>query len=312
MIGALDIGGTKIAAGAVSRSGSLLRRTEFPTVPASGPERGLANMIRALQTICGEAGQSLEGIGIGCTGPVDPLTGRLGAIPTLPGWDGLGLVEEVHKAFEVPVAMENDADAAALGESVHGAGLGAERFLYITVGTGIGGGIILDGRIYRGAGGSHPEFGHQVIEASGPECTCGARGCWEALASGPALARRGTCDTGQAVCEAARGGDPAARLAVEQEGFYLGLGLANLITLFVPDVIALGGGVMRSADLFRDKIVATIQDICRLVPHERTSLVTATLGAEAGLGGQVDGFPRFGELPGLQLRRHDHVVRRVL
>ena len=218
-------------------------------------------------------------------GPVYPLTGKLGRIEFLPGWEGLDLVDELQRAFGVSAAIENDADAAALGESAWGAGKGAQRFIYLTVSTGIGGGIVLDGRLYRGADGSHPELGHHVIDPSGPLCFCGARGCWESLASGPALALRGGRATALEVCEAARQGDVEALAAVEQEGAVLGIGLANLVTMFVPDVIALGGGVMQSWDLFTDKITAIIRTSCGLVPYEKTRLLPASLGRDAGLVG---------------------------
>ena len=136
-----------------------------------------------------------------------------------------------------------------------------------------------------GSRGSHPELGHHVIDPSGPLCFCGARGCWESLASGPALALRGGRATALEVCEAARQGNGETLAAVEQEGAVLGIGLANLVTMFVPDVIALGGGVMQSWDLFTDKITAIIRTSCGLVPYEKTRLLPASLGRDAGLVG---------------------------
>jgi glucokinase len=263
----------------------VLARAETPSLPELGVRDGLARIVRLLHETAEQAGEALQGIGVGCTGPVHPLTGKLGRIEFLPGWEGLNLVEELQQAFGVRAAIENDADAAALGESAWGAGIGAERFIYITVGTGIGGGIVLNGHLYRGADGSHPEMGHHVIDPSGPQCFCGARGCWESLASGPALAQRGGRTSALEVCEAARRGEVDALTAVEQEGTYLGLGLANLVTIFVPDAIALGGGVMQSGALFMDKIASTIRTTCGLVPFEKTRLLSASLGRDAGLAG---------------------------
>jgi glucokinase len=168
--------------------------------------------------------------------------------------------------------------------------------IYVTVGTGIGGGIILDGQIYRGADMSHPEIGHHVVEASGPLCSCGFRGCWESLATGPAMAawfkERTTGDQGypakvaaKQICELARQGDEFAMQAVEHEAYYLGLGLANLINLFVPEMIVLGGSVMKSADLFLDSMRKVIRQGCRFVPFERTELTLASLGENANLIG---------------------------
>jgi glucokinase len=285
MIGAVDIGGTKIAAGMLNRTGEVLARLQTPARPERGWQAGLAQMVDMLQETVRQAGEALEGIGVGCTGPVDPFTGRLGRVEFFPGWEGVDLVGGLREAFGVSVFMENDADAAALGEQAWGAGMGAKRFLYVTISTGIGGGLVFDGRIYRGVDGAHPEIGHHVIDPSGPACSCGANGCWESLACGPALARRAGMSSGLEVCQAAERGDANALQAVAQEAWYLGLGLANLVTLFTPDVIALGGGVMHSRHLFWDTILQTIRTTCGLVPFEKTRLVPAGLGADVGLAG---------------------------
>ena len=285
MIGAIDIGGTKFAVGLVSETGKVLARSETASRPEREADAGISNIIDMLRTLSSQVGGSLQGIGVGCTGPVYPLTGELGNIQFLPGWEGINLVQKMQDAFGVRAAIENDADAAALGESVWGAGKGTQRFIYLTVSTGIGGGFVSDGQLYRGVDGSHPEMGHHVIDPSGPKCFCGAHGCWESLASGPALAQRGRRTTAREVCEAARRGDADARAAIEQEGLYLGLGLANLITMFVPDRIALGGGVMQSRELFWDKMLATIRTMCGLVPYEKTQILPATLGRDVALLG---------------------------
>lgn len=296
MIGAVDIGGTKIAAGMVTASGQLLARVECPTAPERGLADGLARITTMLQEAASRAGGDLRGIGIGCTGPVDPLAGTIGDVEFLPGWEGADIAGELSRGFGVPAAIENDADAAALAEAAWGAGRGASRFIYVTVSTGIGAGLVFDGRLYRGVDGAHPEIGHHVIDPSGPACFCGAYGCWESLASGPAMAqwtRDGTLDgfhaleslDAQSICAAAEQGEPLAQAAVAREGYYLGLGLANLITLFVPEVIALGGGVMRSRHLFWDQILETIRAICGLVPFEKVRLVPAALGMDVGLAG---------------------------
>ena len=285
MIGAIDIGGTKFAVGLVSEAGEVLARSETASRPEREANAGISNIIDMLRTLSSQIGETLTGIGIGCTGPVYPLAGELGNIQFLPGWEGINLVQRMQDAFGVSAAIENDADAAALGESVWGAGKGTQRFIYLTVSTGIGGGFVSDGQLYRGVDGSHPEMGHHVIDPSGPKCFCGAHGCWESLASGPALAQRGRRTTAREVCEAARRGDADARAAIEQEGMYLGLGLANLITMFVPDRIALGGGVMQSRELFWDKMLATIRTMCGLVPYEKTQILPAALGRDVALLG---------------------------
>jgi glucokinase len=192
--------------------------------------------------------------------------------------------------------MENDGDAAALAEAGWGAGRNRTRFIYVTVGTGIGGGIILDGKLYRGVDGAHPEVGHHVVDPSGPECSCGFRGCWESLAAGPAMVawmekhapsgylhRQGI--TAKRICELAQQGDELAQQAVEHEGYYLGLGLANLISLFAPDAIVLSGSVMKSAPLFMDQIREVIRSGCRFVPADKTELTLASLGDDTNLIG---------------------------
>jgi glucokinase len=299
MIGAIDIGGTKIAVGVVDGDGRIVGRTECPTAAERGFPDGLRRMIAILREMSREmsretaADAKLHGIGIGCTGPVDPFTGVLGSVDLLPGWQGGAIVAGLSEAFGVPVAMENDADAAGLAEAAWGAGRGKRRFLYVTVGTGIGVSIILDGTLYRGVDGSHPEIGHQVIDASGPPCYCGAHGCWEILASGPTMlaeakARIGGALTVQRLCELAESGDPAALAVMERQGYYLGLGLANLVTTFCPDMIALGGGVMRSSHLFLDRARQVIRQCCTMVPFEKTELAIASLGADTALVGAAE------------------------
>jgi len=289
LIGAIDIGGTKVAVGVVDSDGRIVRRAECPTAPERGFPDGLGRTIGMLREVAANA--ELQGIGIGCTGPVDPFTGVLGSVDLLPSWQGGALVAGLAEAFHVPVAMENDADAAGLAEAVWGQGRGKRRFLYVTVGTGIGVSIILDGALYRGVDGSHPEIGHQVIDASGPPCYCGARGCWESLVAGPALlayakSRLGDAAlTGARIAEMAEAGDPAALAVMERQGYYLGLGLANLVTIFCPDMIALGGGVMQSSHLFLERARQVIRQCCTMVPFEKAELAMASLGADTALAG---------------------------
>ena len=264
-IAAVDIGGTKIAAGIVSHDGRILAQETCPTAPEQGFENAMRHTAGMLRRCAVESGAQPSAIGIGCTGPVDPLSGALGDVNLLPGWQGCNLVEALSAELGIPTAVENDADAAALGKSAFGSGAGARSFLLVAVGTGIGVGIVLDGRLYRGVGGAHPELGHQVIDPNGPDCTCGARGCWEAFASGPAmedwfnqLYPQDVPWDGRKICAAADAGDPRALEAVEREGTYLGVGLANLVTCFCPEVIGLAGGLMQRLDLFETRARAVI------------------------------------------------------
>lgn len=289
LIGAVDIGGTKIAVGLVTSSGALVASTNFPTRPELSYPASLEEVASTLEALVRANGARLAGIGLGSTGQLLP-GGSLRPNNFLPSWGGRRPAADLAARFKLTCAMENDADAAALGEFEWGAGRGRQRFIYITISTGIGGGIILDGRLYRGVDGSHPELGHHVIDAGGPPCFCGARGCWEVLASGSAMARRAREQGGdpaldaRRLCDLAEAGDPFAREAVAREAGYLGLGLANLITIFAPDCVALGGGLMRRWGLFRESVEATISANCRLVPWQKTRLCAAQL-QQPGLAG---------------------------
>jgi glucokinase len=294
MIGAVDVGGTKIAAGIVNDAGKVLARLETPTEKARAYPDGLGHIVRMLGEAAQQVNTGLSGIGIGSTGWVYPFTGEFGDVDFLPGWKGANPVNDLAREFGVRVALENDGDAAALGEAVWGAGKGKSRLIYVTVGTGIGGGIILDGQLYRGADKGHPEVGHHVIDASGPRCTCGFRGCWEALATGPALASwfnakaqaadpQARALTAKEIFQCADEGHALACEAVAREAYYLGLGLANLINLFVPDRIVLGGSIMKSIRL--EDLRQVIAEGCRFVPFEKTELALASLGEDANLIG---------------------------
>jgi glucokinase len=295
MIGAVDIGGTKIAVGMVNDSGQVLSRKETPT-DAESYANGLAAIASMLRETARTAGVEFTGIGIGSTGPVDPFSGKFGEVDFLPGWRGQNPGADLARMFKVRVALENDADAAALAEAGWGAGKNKSRLIYVTVGTGIGGGIVFDGRLYRGVDGSHPELGHQVIDPSGPLCSCGYRGCWESLAAGPAMVAWLEANapaeyphrkhlTAKRICQLAQEDDTLARQAVEREAYYMGLGLANLVNLFAPDGIVLSGSVMKSAPLFLDGIRTVICRGCRFVPFEKTEIALASLGEDTNLIG---------------------------
>jgi len=295
MIGAVDIGGTKIAVGMVDDAGNVLARMQAPTDPYRY-DHGIELITRMLRETAQKSNTQITGIGIGSTGPVDPIRGEFGDVDFLPGWRGKGPVKDLAQIFNVSVALENDGDAAALAEASWGAGRNCSPLIYVTVGTGIGGGIIIDGQLYRGVDGAHPEVGHHVVDVAGPECSCGFRGCWESLAAGPAMVawlethaparyphREGI--TAKKICELAQQGDAIALQAVDHEAFYLGLGLANLINLFTPDAIVLSGSVMKGAPLFLDRIREVIRRGCRFVPAEKTQLALASLGDDTNLIG---------------------------
>lgn len=301
-IGAVDIGGTKIAVGLVHESGEVITSRECATHQESGFPDAVDRISAMLRECAESAGARIHGIGIGCTGPVNPNTGEIGDVQFLRMWKGGNLIEALESRFGVRVALENDADAAALGEACWGAGRGKAQVLFVTVGTGIGVGVVLNGRLYRGVDGAHPEIGHQVIDPSGPECYCGARGCWEMLAAGPAMLawmhqQSGAVDlSGKDIFSMASRGDELAQKAVDREAHYLGLGLANLVNIFCPEAIVLGGGVMKSAALLLEGIRSEIRKNCTQVPAERTQIRMASLGGDAAILGAACGWHhRFGE-----------------
>lgn len=308
VIGAVNIGGTKIAAGAVAEDGLILCRLQCPTATEMGFEAAMQRTRKMLHEISLQTGKKFAGIGVACPGPLDPSAGIIGDVGTLPGWRGGNIFESLGPEFGVTVALENDADAGALAEANWGEAGKCDRFVYVTISTGIGAGLVFSGELYRGAGGAHPEIGHQLIDGSGPLCYCSARGCWESLASGPAMTiwmRENDPEspelTAEQICDLARRGHALAMQAVDRESRYIGLGLANLITIFAPDAIALAGGVMRSADLLLDGAKRVISGMVTQVSPERTRIMLASLGPNTGLAGAAVGWLyRYGFRSGTQ------------
>jgi len=305
VIGAVDVGGTKIAAGIVDANGRVRSRLETPTEECGVYSAGISHVVRMLREAAQLANTDLTGIGIGSTGWVYPFTGEFGDVDFFPGWKGCNPVNDLSREFNVRAALENDGDASALGEAAWGAGKGKSRLIYVTVGIGMGGGIIIDGHLYRGADRSHPEVGHHVMDSSGPQCTCGFRGCWEALATGTAMAawfkneasaagRGAENRSAKEIFQLAKQGDTLAQKAVARENYYLGLGIANLINLFMPEMIVLGGSIMKSVEL--DDLATVVAQGCRFVPFEQTELALASLGEHANLIGAAQVWHhRFGQ-----------------
>lgn len=295
--GAVDIGGTKIAVGIVDESGKVLSKFDLPTQSFLSPTAAVDAIARILGEAQNQAGVEIQGIGIGCTGPVYPFKGEIGNVEFLPGWEGFCITESLEAKTNLPTYLENDADAGALGEWRWGSGRWTHQFLYITVGTGIGVGIIQNGEIYHGVGGSHPEIGHHVIDPTGPACFCGAHGCWESMASGRALEElaRSLYPVGERIdarqlCQLAETGDELANKIVQQIARNLAIGLSNLIMIFAPDVISLGGGLMQSFHLFKPTLDQVIFHQCQLVPYSKIKISQAQLGVNTGLIGAAQVF----------------------
>lgn len=307
MIGAVDVGGTKVAAG-LAAGGKIIARREMPTALLLRYTEAVEQIARMLRDMGCDIGERLHGIGIGLTGRVDGASRRIGRNDFLKDWEGRDLAGDLGRIFGVTVAIENDADAAALAEASYGGGRGKSRFIYLTVSTGIGGGIVLDQRLYRGAGGVHPEIGHHVIDPSGPPCFCGARGCWEQMASGTAMLRAARSSSTEArsmpeldarrICDLAEAGTGWALEVVRREGTYLGIGLANLVTLFAPDAIALGGGLMRRWEMFAPFALREVRERANLVLVENIEISRAQLEDEAPLLGAAQVWAhQFGHEP---------------
>jgi glucokinase len=321
----VDLGATTVRAGAFTPQGELLVVQQTEIKARRGPEAGLQRIIRLIEQVLQEASQPeasslhLRGIGVGSTGPADVQRGVLINPLTLPGWIEVPVVSRLTAHFGVPACLENDADAAALGEFWAGAAkpsadTPAVRCLYaITVGTGIGTACILDGQVYRGANGFHPEGGHQIVDPSGPACYCGGKGCWESWSSGTAIGRAareaiqsadlptepgkpgalllslagGEIERVESslVAEAAHQSDPLAQAVIGSAAKAFATGVFNILMLFQPEMIVLSGGVMRSLDLFMPAIEQVIRAADVYIPARQVRILPAALGYYAGIYG---------------------------
>jgi glucokinase len=298
-----DLGGTKIYSVVADQTGAVRGEDRRPTEAARGPEAVVSRIVGSLDAALSTAGlskQQVRGAGISTPGPCDPDRGIVTDAPNLPGWRDIPLRQLIEEATGLPAVMENDANAAAYGEYRFGAGRGSRHLIYVTLGTGIGGGIIIDGVIYHGASGAAGEVGHLVVDPAGPPCNCGARGCLEALASGPAIERAAKAEmaagrspglesiagqgpvTAELVRQAALQGDAASRRVIEQAGRHLGVALAGLLNVFNPDILILGGGLIGVGDLYLQPAMATAREQAFDQVASDVTIVTAALGERAG------------------------------
>ncbi len=294
----IDIGGTKIAAVLAQTNGAIVQRvSEATDADRRSPDvvlKRLAEMAREVIAAGNAAHGDILGVGVSCGGPLDIETGVIHSPPNLPEWKAVPVKAFMEKALELPVRVENDANATALAEWRYGAGKGTKNLIFLTVGTGIGGGLILDGRLYRGTNNLAGEIGHHTILMNGPLCGCGKRGCLEALASGPAIARLARESmmygrhkrvlalaggivkniTATHVVEAAKEGDAFAIQVLEEAGTYLGIGIANLIQILNPEAVVLGTIAVHAGDLILNPVRAAVKEyawersaaVCKIVP----------------------------------------------
>jgi glucokinase len=304
----IDVGGTKVLGGVVDESGKVLTTARKDT-----PRQGGSVLTQTIADVAKELLQqhSVSSVGVSAAGFVSSDRKTMLATPNIADWNGVDLDNQLTKLIGLPVVIENDANAAAWGEAKFGAGKNQDHMMMLTVGTGIGGGIVVNGALYRGAFGIAAEFGHMRVVPDGHICGCGARGCFEQYASGNALLRHareainaspevarnllsrgdGTVAglTGQVITEAARKGDPVALAAFNTTGQWLGAGIASLAVLLDPACVVIGGGVIDAGEIL---LRPTRESLERSMPfagkHPYPQIIAAQLGNEAGLVGVAD------------------------
>ena len=303
----IDLGGTNIAAALVDTNGAIIKRTSIPTNADKGAKAVIDGLLFVCRELLGDSGTKPAAIGIGVPGAIDTEKGEVIVTVNLP-LSGINLTGELKKEFDCPIYLGNDANCAALGEVIAGGAQSAKDVVFITLGTGVGGGIILGGRLYTGVSGAAGEIGHMVIAASGRDCGCGRKGCWEAYASASGLIRTanefmdehtdsmlwelsgGKAEQidGSIVFQAYRAGDRAAVLAVGQYIDYLAIGIVNLINVLEPEVICVGGGISNAWDCLAEPLQAAV-DAEKLTRFSgdmpQTRIVRAELGNDAGIIG---------------------------
>lgn len=303
----IDMGATHATILITDFSARVVRELDAPFDINDGPTVCLPRVEQLVHQILTEAGLGLKdisAIGAGVPGPVVAGIGVSGP-PIMPGWDGYPIRDDLARRFGLPVSLRNDAELGAIGEWAYGAGRGERHLAYIKVGTGIGAGLLLDGQIYGGANGSAGEIGHVTIDESGPICTCGNRGCLEALAGGRAIANRAILEVNSGrrtmlaeispvnnirsrdVIAAARRGDLVSQQIVSEAGIHLGTALASLVNLFNPSMVVVGGGVAQIGDLLLEPIRQTVHQRSLLPASRSVRITSALLGRRSSAMGAV-------------------------
>jgi glucokinase len=281
----IDMGGTNIKWTVVELGGDVPRVAasgQVPTVRTNGEIGVLAQLVEVARTASGASGP-IESVGVGVPGLYDPDHGTTRLIINVPGkWNGVPVAAEISHAVRVPARLVNDARAFTLAEHRLGAGRGAHSMLGITLGTGVGGGLIIGGQLYLGHYGTAGEFGHQTILPDGPLCNCGNSGCLEALSRADAIVAACGQATVEKAVEAARAGDRRAQQGLSDAGRYLGIGVCNVVVLLTVDRIVVGGGVAAAGDLILEPIRAELRRRVHVTEAERIDVVCAELGTWAG------------------------------
>ena len=303
----IDVGGTNVKIALVDTKGKIVYSNSVPTRAEMGYEYTVNNIKQAIQDLLKETKlttKDIEGIGFGFPGQVDYKAGIVRNAPNIPGWVEVPIAKLIEDEFKVPTRVDNDVRCAALGELKYGAGKGCENLICITVGTGIGSGLILNGKLVRGASNAAGEIGHIKLQMNdGPICGCGDTGCLEAFASGPSIVAmaeeyikggkstkfREMASGGQItpyiVCEAAKAGDPVAQRIFTITGEYIGIGLASVVNLLNPERIIIGGGVADAGDLLLAPLTETLKKRAMKIAGSAVEVVPAQLGNTAGVIG---------------------------
>jgi len=304
----IDLGGTNIRGAAVGAKGGILARLTLPTDSSKGRERVLENLSRVIKALSRKFSSKefdLLGVGIGAAGGIQQREGIISQSPNIPQLDGFNLREHLEKKHGFPFFLENDANCGALGERWVGAGKGVNDLGLITLGTGVGGGIILEGKLWQGIDGTAGEVGHMTVNSEGPECRCGSRGCLEVYSSATAIVRRLKEEvsrgektqlvgkqgkrldrvTSRDIHQAALAGDRLSRRLLREMGRYLGIGIANLINLLNLELVILGGGVAEAWEFFVPTLKKEVQQRAFRVPARRVKVLRSRLGANAGFLG---------------------------
>ena len=289
MIIGVDLGGTKILTALADSKGNILSAVKIDTEASSGPEKVLSNITRSILMAAKQAGvptSKISKIGIGAPGPI---LGEAIIVspPNLPGWKNVNIKSILQRELKINVCVENDANAAALGELYFGAGKGFKNLVYMTISTGIGGGIIIDGKIYRGALGVAGEVGHMVMDPKGPKCGCGRRGCLEALAAGPAIAKMAGKKTAVDVDAAAKKGDKRSIKAIETAAKYIGMGIGNINNILNPDIFVIGGGVTNIGNMIFTPIKYWAKEYSMEAARKSLIIVPAKQKNNAGVMGAI-------------------------
>jgi glucokinase len=313
LIAALDVGGTFIKAALVDSQGKIVRRAHRPTQAQGGPRHVVGRIVETVEGLCQAEGlrvESLRGVGLGCAGPLNPKEGIVYHSPNLPGWSHVPVKAWTEEALGVEVVLENDANAWTLGEHRFGAGQGTLHMVCLTLGTGVGGGIIIDGKLLHGDRGLAAELGHTTINVRGPLCKCGNRGCLEVYASAPAVVRamrrrlkEGVSSRVEAlaqkspdglsaklIAQAARMGDGPAREALAEVGRYLGVGIANIANALNPQMVVIGGAVAGAGRYLLEPARQEARRRAFPGATERLKIVRARLGEDAALLGAATPF----------------------